>query len=324
MNIVFLQPVNEYWLKQISSLEKEFPKVNFYKNFEHSEKHNLLKDADAVICGRLSEEDINLAEKLKAVFVPFTGLDNFPVELLQKKGIMISNTHINGKYVAEKAVALALTILGRIIEFHEDLKKGKWNLFQLEEANYWFTIQRKTCAVLGYGEIGQNIGKYLKGFDCRIIAYRININEPSRYADEITNNLNEAISKSEIIFVCLPLTAQTKGIISKDILKSMKGKYLINVGRGDLVDEEGLYTALKDGILAGAGLDVWYNYPGKKNPEPVLPSNYPIYELKNVVISPHKSGLTKESIKGMINDTVNNIRTFIKTGKPERIVKENY
>ena len=81
---------------------------------------------------------------------------------------------------------------------------------------------------------------------------------------------------------------------------------------------------MKDGILAGAGIDVWYNYPGKKNPEPVLPSNYPIHELKNVVISPHKSGLTKESIEGMIDDTVNNIREFINTGKPKRIVKENY
>jgi phosphoglycerate dehydrogenase-like enzyme len=100
----------------------------------------------------------------------------------------------------------------------------------------------------------------------------------------------------------------------------MKGKYLINVGRGDTVNEEGLYNALKDGTLAGAALDVWYNYPGKKE-EPVFPANLPIYELPNVLLSPHKSSHTIEAINAMIDDTFENVRSYLLTGKPGNVVK---
>ena len=100
----------------------------------------------------------------------------------------------------------------------------------------------------------------------------------------------------------------------------MKGKYLVNVGRGETVNEEALYNALKDGTLSGAAIDVWYNYPGKKA-EPVFPSHTPIYELPNVVLSPHKSSHTVEAINAMIDDTFENIRQYILTGKPGNVVR---
>jgi lactate dehydrogenase-like 2-hydroxyacid dehydrogenase len=95
----------------------------------------------------------------------------------------------------------------------------------------------------------------------------------------------------------------------------MTGKYLINIGRGDTVDEEGLYDSLKQGILAGAALDVWFNYPGIKGGQ-VLPANKPFWELPNVVLSPHKSSHVEEAIKAMIDDTFENIRSYLKTGIP--------
>ena len=100
---------------------------------------------------------------------------------------------------------------------------------------------------------------------------------------------------------------------------NMKGKFLINVGRGKTVNEDGLYESLKNGILAGAALDVWFNYPGKSD-EPVLPANKPFWELPNVVFSPHKSSSVEEAVKAMTDDTFENVRLYIKTGKPGNIV----
>ncbi len=323
MKILFFHSLNYYWLKKLPVLEKEFPTVQFVKKINPDERLSYLKDADAIVCGRLTVEQIDNSPNLKAIFIPFTGVDSFPIEYIQNKQILVSNTHANAGYVAEKAVSLTLALLGRIVEFHNDLRNGIWNL-QLNPPFYWTTIQGKTCAVLGYGKIGQSIAKFLKPYNCRIIAYKKHINSIVPYADEITDNLQNAIEKSEIIFVSLPLTELTKKIINKDVLADMEGKYLINIGRGDLIEEEGLYLALKNRILKGAAIDVWYNYPSRSKPEPVFPSKYPIHELKNVVISPHKSGFTKQSIEGMIDDTIENIRSFLKTGVPSNIVRDNY
>ena len=324
MKILFFDSLNEYWLNKLNILEKEFPETKFIRVEDHNSRMQQLKDADAVVCGRITEEYLDNAPALKAIFVPFTGIDSFPVEYIHKKNILISNTHANSKYVAERAVTLALAVMGRVVEFHEDLYRGKWNLFQLTKSNYWTTIQGKTCSILGYGEIGKNAARMLKGYGCKIIAFKKHIEQGLPYADDVTDNLNDAVSRGDVIFVCLPLSKETNNIINKNMLLKMNGKFLVNIGRGALVDEEGLYTALKDGILAGAGLDVWYNYPGRKNPEPVLPSKFPIHELKNVVLSPHKSGIVRESIEGMIDDTINSIRTFIKTGVPAKVIKDLY
>src|SRR5437667_3982507 len=140
----------------------------------------------------------------------------------------------------------------------------------------WTTMQNKSVGILGYGNIGKNIAKFLKPFDCKITGFKKHINKNEQdFADEISGDLKYVINKSEIIFVCLPLNSETKDIVNEIILKNMKGKYLINVGRGETVNEEALYNALKNGTLEGAGIDVWYNYPGKKS-EPVFPSHKPI------------------------------------------------
>jgi len=212
-----------------------------------------------------------------------------------------------------------LSLLGRVVEFHNDLKLGKWNR-SIEDEDMWTTLQNKTCGIIGYGSIGSNIAKFLKAYGCRVIGFKKHAgNYNDNNADEISSDLSYVLNKSEIVFVCLPSTSETKGILSEKLLMNMKGKYLINVGRGDTVNEEGLFNSLINGILAGAALDVWYNYPGKKT-EPVFPASKAFWELPNVVLSPHKSSHTIEAINAMINDTFENIRTYLLTGTPGGIV----
>jgi phosphoglycerate dehydrogenase-like enzyme len=321
MKILFLIKLEDYWLDKYHQLNTEFPNVQFINNTDTEKRIDLLSDADGVVSGKLTEDEINSAANLKILFIPYTGLNNFPVKLLHEKNIIIARTHANAKYVAEKALALSLALLGKVILYHNDLQKGYWHRL-FDETEQWTSLQNKTCGILGYGHIGKNISKLLKGFDCNIIGYKKHlVNNKNEYANEITSDINYVIEKSDILFTCLPLTSETKGLINKSRLQLMKGKYLINVGRGEVIEEKSLYEALNNNILAGAGLDVWYKYPrGEK--EPFFPSNYPIHELPNVVISPHKASQTYESIISMIDDTFDNIRSFIQTGKPKIFVDD--
>ena len=310
MKILFLSRLSEDWNEYLNKLKEEFPGVEFEINDNPEERIYELKYSDAVIAGRLTAEEIESAEKLKAVIVPFTGLNNFPIDLINKKNIKLYNTHANAQFVAEHAVAMALALMGKVVEFENDLKKGKWNRTK-EADDMWTSIRNRNIGILGYGHIGKYLAKYLKAFDCYIIGFRRNLDLDSNdFADEISNNIDEVIAKSDVLFNVLPLNPETKHIINAEKIAKMKGKYIISVGRGETISEDAMYNGLKDGILAGAAIDVWYKYPGKSE-EPVMPANFPFWKLPNVVMSPHKSAHTAQAVRAMIEDTCENIRKFI-------------
>ncbi|HMQ78947.1 MAG TPA: 2-hydroxyacid dehydrogenase [Ignavibacteria bacterium] len=310
MKILFLSRLSEDWNALLNKLKEEFPEVEFRINDNPEKRISELESTDAVIAGRLTAEEIESAEKLKAVIVPFTGLNNFPLDIINKKNIKLYNTHANAPFVAEHAVALALALLGKVSEFQDDLKKGKWNRTK-EADDMWTSIRRKNIGILGYGHIGKYIAKYLKAFDCFIIGFKRNLDlDNNDLADEISNNIDEVIAKSDVIFNVLPLNPETKHIINAEKIAKMKGKYIITVGRGETIQEEAMYNGLKDGTLAGAAIDVWYKYPGKSE-DPVMPANFSFWELPNVIMSPHKSAHTAQAVKAMIEDTCVNIRKFI-------------
>lgn len=215
-------------------------------------------------------------------------------------------------YVAEKTVALTLALLGKVVHYHNNLKLGNWNRSN-DNDEMWITLHNKRICILGYGFIGSEIAKLLKPFNVYITGFRRNVkNGFDEYANLITNEFNKAIADSEIIFNTLPLSNETKDIINAENIINFKDKYIITVGRGETIREEVLYNALKNNVIKGAAIDVWYNYPGKSI-EPVFPAKFPFWELPNVVLSPHKSSQTIEAVNAMIDDTCNNIRLFIKS-----------
>jgi phosphoglycerate dehydrogenase-like enzyme len=310
MKILFLSKLSDDWDDHIEKLRNEFPESEFVFNDDPQKRINELKNSDAVIAGRLTAEEVASSVDLKAIIVPFTGLNNFPLDTINERKIELYNTHANAPYVAEHAVALALALLGKVVEFQDDLKQGKWNRTK-ESDDMWISIRNRNIGILGYGHIGKYIAKYLKTFDCYVIGLRRSVGSlPDIFVDEILSNIDEVIAKSDIIFNVLPLNSETKGIVNAEKIAKMKGKYIITVGRGETITEEAMYNGLKDGILAGAAIDVWYKYPGKSD-EPVMPANFPFWDLPNVVMSPHKSAHTAEAVKAMIEDTCNNIRKFL-------------
>jgi phosphoglycerate dehydrogenase-like enzyme len=316
MKIVFYNRLNRLWLQRIEELRHEFKHVDFVA--DPDEVKPALEGANALVTAGISLELIRKAKRLEMIFVPFAGVDGLPLDYIRERGVKISNAHGNAPYVAERGIAMALAFYGKVIDYHNDLKECRWHGFAAHRGirDTWDSIRGKTCVVLGTGEIGKQIAKLLNVFDCRVIGFKKRpVSETPEHFEQITLNLDEALQEGELIFICLPLTVQTKGMFSAEVLARLKGKLLVNLGRGGIVDEEGLYRALKNGILRGAGIDVWYEYP-KEGEDKRNPSKYPIHELSNVVLSPHVAGFTPQAATLNIEQSIDNIRAYLKTGKP--------
>jgi len=317
--IVFLNKLNDYWLERIEKLKKEYPGSTFITYKDTGNLRSLIPQANGIVIGDISNEEVENANNLEIIFGPWAGIDFLKKDILKKRGIILANTHGNSKAVAEHTVSLSLALLGRIVEYHNDLERGIWHGFikGSQKEDLWVSLMGKNCGILGLGNIGLQLAKILKnGFNCHIIGFKKHFTkEKYQFVDEIIFDLLELILKAEIIFNVLPLTKETINLLNWEIISQMKNKFLISVGRALIIDEYALYRALKEDILAGAAIDVWYNYPKTKD-EVALPSVYPIHTFKNVVISPHVGGFTVEGQTSMIDETIENIKSYLTVGAP--------
>jgi phosphoglycerate dehydrogenase-like enzyme len=254
------------------------------------EKHQ----ADYIIDGHYRKLDHN--PNLKGVIIPYTGHNGIDLDAMREQHLKLFVTPVRSKYVAEKAITLMFALLGNVVEYHELLKEGNWNHRNSDKRVPWVSIQNKTIGLFGYGRIGSKIHTMLSGFNVDFAT----IDRGKEYPETllVVKNLTNLIQVSDVIIISTPLNHETRSIFDKNKFARMNHKYLINVARGPICDEEALYTALKNKTLKGYASDVWYNYP--KGKEIQLPSMYPIYELDNVVLSNHSGGYTETT-----NDEVN-------------------
>jgi phosphoglycerate dehydrogenase-like enzyme len=309
---VIYQPINKTWKEQLAELEKEFPEVIFVAGMPEAESH--LADADVLISATPTQEIVGRAQKVKLIIVPITGVDHLPLEEIADRGIRLANAHGNARYVAERSVALILAYFGRIVEFHNDLvEREKWHGFWVRQGigDSWSTIHGKTVSIIGAGEIGGHAARYLKAFDTTVVGYRRTrtADLPEHY-DDMVYDLDEAIEKGDIVLIALPSTPETLGLFGPERLQRMEGKLLVNVGRGDIVDEKALYEGLQSGAPAGAAIDTWWNYPAG-GATTGAPSRFPIHQLPNVVASPHLAGFVDRAVTASICQACENLRRFL-------------
>jgi len=321
MRIGFCVPMNDVWTQAVDGLQRDVgADTDIIRGVDSSIA--AFGTLDAVVANIIDRSIYEAAPGLKAVFVPFVGVNHLPADLLIQRGVSVFNCHGNAESVAERALALALAGFGRIIEYHNDLRNLKWHGFWVNKGreDFWHSIFHKRCTILGVGAIGEMLAKLLKAFDCTVTGYRRRSGAPApRYFDSVTTDLRAAVSGADIVFITLPLTDATRGLVGAAELKAMCGAFLVNVGRGDVVDEAALYAALKDGTLSGAGIDVWYQYPKTGSIEGA-PSHFPMHELPNVMLSPHVAGSTYEAVDMNTAQTVENVARWIRTGNAEHRV----
>lgn len=275
----------------------------------------------ALVTSRLSREDVERAAQLKAVFVPMVGVNHLPLDLLKARGVSIFNSHGNAESVAERALALTLAGLGKIVEYHNDLLEGRWHGFWVNRGaeDNWRSIRGVPAAILGVGAIAQALARLLKAFDCPVKGWRRrDLDQTIPNFDWVGVDLKEALRGAGLVYAALPSTDLSRGIIDAEALSWMPGAFFVNVGRADTVDEQALYEALLHGRLAGAGLDVWYCYP-KPGSGDIGMSRFPFRELKNVVLSPHVAGATDTALRETYREMGDNILLWLQ-GRPKNQV----
>ncbi len=250
---------------------------------------------------------------LRAVIVPWAGVPEKTVATLREHPpLALHNIHYNAQQTAEMAVALLFAAAKFIVPYDQSLRRADWTpRYQPPRA---FLLHGKTALILGYGSIGQAIGRMLKGIGMTVIGTVRSGALQRPFADEIhpQSALPTLLPRANFLLIALPLTDETRGLIGAPELALLPdAAVLINIGRGPIVDEHALYTALTTGKLAAAGLDVWWNYP-KDEPSRANtpPANVPLHELENVVLSPHRGGQVRERDESWATALAEMINTF--------------
>ncbi len=235
-----------------------------------------------VIIGEPDREEILAGKNIKWIQLTWAGVDKY----IRNQDIMANITLTNasgafGKIIAEYVIGMIISLYRDFPVYHANQREHVWM-----KNNATYTIYGKQVLILGTGDIGRNIAHRLKGFEAHVTGIRrrkadVKIDGFEHVYD--LSSLDDLIPEADIVIGCLPGTAETKGLIGYDQLKSMKkDAVLINVGRGSLIDTDALIEIMKSGHLKGVALDVLSEEP--LNPESAL------WDMENVIITPHIAG----------------------------------
>ena len=248
---------------------------------------------------KLPEDLIKQIPSIRMVATCGVGYDNLPLNYLQEKGIKASNTPgVLNDAVCELAIGMMLGLLRRIPESQEFLKNSLWakGLFPLTT-----TLAGKQVGIAGMGRIGQDLAKRLEPFKVKI-AYSGPNPKPVPYKHY--RDVQELAAASDVLFLACPATPDTEKMINTEVLDALgPSGYLINIARGNVVDESALLYALQHKKIAGAALDVFENEP---NPDQSF------FHLNNVLLTPHIGSATSETRIAMTNLAVDNLEAFFK------------
>lgn len=272
-----------------------------------------LSDVDVFIGKKLSAATLATANRLKAIFAYKTGVDDFPLKELAQKDILLCNSHVNSDYIAEYAFGLAITLVNQICIFDKKLRKGEWND---ENYRYWKSIFDMKIGLLGYGDIGKQIHKILMAND--IETYTIDRGKPYHNV-RLVKDFKELCQTCDLIISSLPKTPDTDDIFNKESFEWLRDKFIVNVGRSNVLNEKDLYDALKNNVIAGIANDVWKEKPKNKS-DLLMPSKYNLQEFDNVVLSPHRAMFVMDGHDRYVQDVTQNVIDYIQGRAPQNVV----
>jgi glyoxylate reductase len=233
---------------------------------------------------------MDAAPGLRAISNYAVGVDNVDVEAATARGIPVGNTpDVLTESTADLALALMLGIARRLAEGEAFVRAGEWKTWE-PGLMLGRDLHGATVGIVGYGRIGRAVGRRLEGFGCELLTTRRSGGVP----------LEELLERSDFVTLHCPLTPETRGLIGEEALRTMKPTaYLVNTGRGPVVDTDALPAALHAGELAGAALDV-------TDPEP-LPGDHPLLDAPNLLVVPHIASATHDTRGKMADMAVDNM-----------------
>lgn len=302
--IVVTVPVRS---EHIEKLEDAAPGCRFLFLSEEEAAKEKLEDAE-IIFGNVAPETVRQCRSLKLLQLNSAGAVPYTKEgVLPEGAVLACATGAYGLALAEHMLGMLLAMKKKLYLYRENQKNHLWQ----DEGSVTGIYGTRTL-IVGYGNIGREFAKRMKAMGSFIVGIRRSEGGEDEFADELytMSELDEQLPLADIVFLSLPGTPETDGLMGERRLGAMKpGAYLMNVGRGGAVDSDALCRIMARGHLAGAALDV-------TDPEP-LPPEHPLWEAENVVITPHISGEfhMKETLDRIVEIGADNIRRFL-SGKP--------
>jgi glyoxylate reductase len=276
------------------------------------------KNVDALatlLSDKIDAEVFNAAPRLKIVSQLAVGYDNIDITEATKRGIYVTNTpEVLTDTTADFAWALLMALARRVIEADKYVRTGQWKVGWHPDMMAGRDIYNATIGVVGAGRIGYAVAKRATGFSMKILFYDV-VPRPEIEKDFGAKkvDLDTLLKESDFVSIHVPLMKETQHLINEQKLKLMKKTaYLINNSRGPVVDEKALYKALKEGWIAGAGLDVFEQEP--------TPADNPLLKLDNVAVAPHISSASIETRSKMGEMVAENLVAFFEGKKPPNLL----
>lgn len=278
------------------------------KTTDTQELINRGKDADIIVVSNLplNREVILGCENLKLLSVAFTGIDHIAMDACREKGVMVCNC------AGYSTVAVADLVFGMLISLYRNIipcdkvcrEEGT------KDGLIGFELEGKKFGIVGFGAIGSRVAKIAMAFGCEVYAY-------SRTKKEIPGvtftDLDTLLENCDIVSLHTPLNESTKGLINKDRIAKMKSNaILINPARGPVVDSNALADALKEGKIAGAGIDVF-------EIEPPIKSDHPLFHAPNTIVTPHIAFASKEALVKRAVIVFENVRKWLEN-EPQNVM----
>lgn len=266
-------------------------------------------DCDVMIVNkvRVTPELIDAAPYLKMICEAATGVNNIDLEYAQKKGIPVRNAvGYSTDSVVQMTFAHLLSLAGRSRYYDEAVRSGHYSEYGLftDVSQKWFELSGKSMGIIGLGNIGKKVAKVAQAFGMKVSYY--STSGTSHCTDYPSLQLDELLSGSDVVSIHAPLNERTSGLLGSRELRLMKPEaYLLNMGRGGIVDEGALAAAIDEGVIAGAALDVFVTEP--------LPADNPLMNVsrkENLILSPHVAWASveaRERLVGMIADNISSL-----------------
>lgn len=278
-------------------------------------------EADILLLSKvkLDAATLKALPKLKYISMLATGYNNVDVEAAGKLGIPVSNIPAySTESVAQTAFALLLELTMRVGLHDDSVKNGEW--VRSQDHSFWKTplieLDGLTIGIVGYGTIGRAVARIATAFGMKVIAYTPRVPQDAESANVCFVSRDELFGTADVVSLHCPQTPENEGFINTTLLRSMKPTaYLLNLARGGLINEHDLASALSNGTIAGAGLDVVAH-------EPMLADN-PLLNAPNCIITPHLAWASLAARKRLMNIVTANIASFL-AGSPINVVNGKY
>lgn len=302
--ILYFDEVQEDMKRLFSKMKPEGFQLLYWQDMNPEEREKVLSHADflLVATAKIDREMILNAKRVKLIQKTGVGVDNIDVKTATRLQIPVANTYGgNATGVAELTLLFILALYRKLPLLNEATKQGKWLMWQWRSSSY--EMDGKTHGIVGFGHIGRETAKRSKALGTHIVYY-----DPYRAPPDVEKRLQaeylslaELLKTADIISLHLPLLPETKHLIGLRELQMMKeSAILINVSRGGIVDEKALAQALAEGIIAGAGIDVWSSEP--------VSADHPLLKLDNVIATPHIGAGTRDTLERVLGMAFDNIQ----------------